>query len=396
MKKQRIFFIALATLILLLLVSGSVAAIYIFASPITAQVNIQPMKKNVQNASTLDVVTNQSDVTQNQIVGAHLLSATTQQTSAATSSGVAYTSGTTASGTIAMSDAIVYEQNAFGDLTIYAGSTITGTDGITVITDKTASLCICDPGSVSIPAHVSSPGAYGNMPVGAFHINASGLTIQKVRWSATFVNSTAFTGGGNGTPYTVVQQSDITAGEQALAPTVRQSALSALNAKVSSSEQWVQTPTCTTTPTTDGTVGKAVQNFHVTVAATCSGEVYDTQAVKTAAAQNLTALAQSELGNAYQLLGAISTTINKVQVANQQQGTLTISLTSEGTWVAHFTNAQKLHLAQLIEGKSIADAQKLLSQQGGIGHATIALMHSFWLWNKLPTDPNKINITVLR
>lgn len=111
--------------------------------------------------------------------------------------------------------------------------------------------------------------------------------------------------------------------------------------------------------------------------------------------QKLTATAKSELVEGYQLLGKIATTITGVQVVEQQKGTLSVSLLSQGTWVYQFTGAQKQRLAQLISGKSIEDAQKLLLQQEPVEHVTITTMHGFWLWNTVPADVNKISVIIL-
>ena len=250
--------------------------------------------------------------------------------------------------------------------------------------------CVCNPGYVFIPAHVSSPGLYGNMSAHEFNLNATGISVEGYKWSATFTNSAAFTGGKDDTPYSYIKPEDITKGEQALEPNVKQQALNVLNAQIKTTEHWVQTPICVTKDTTDGTPDEVTKSFHVTVSTTCSGEAYDTQAVETAAAQDLTTVANSEFKGAYQPLGEITTTITGVQVLDKQHGTLAVSFTSSGTWVYHFTSAQKMHLAQLISSKSVEDAQKLLLQQADIEHVTITLTHSFWIWNTIPTDLQKI------
>jgi VCBS repeat-containing protein len=126
--------------------------------------------------------------------------------------------------------------------------------------------------------------------------------------------------------------------------------------------------------------------------ATCSGEVYNTQAVEGAASQRPFTMASNELGEGYQLVGEISTTITSVQVVESQLGTLSTSMFSQGTWAFQFTSTQKQRLAHLISGKSISDAQKLLLQQRHIEHAMISIMYGFWFWNTLPTDEGKITI----
>lgn len=80
MKRRRIFYSVLPVLILFLLVPGGIAVYYLLANPTTAQVSIRPSAKNVQNLSTLTVVTNHPNVVPHQIVGARWLSATIKQT----------------------------------------------------------------------------------------------------------------------------------------------------------------------------------------------------------------------------------------------------------------------------------------------------------------------------
>jgi len=381
--KRRIFVLILSIPLLLLLLFGGIAAYYSFANPTTAQVNIQPEVRQVQNAASLTVVAGQPDAAQRQVAGASLLSATTTQTVMQTATGTGNTQAASASGTIEMVDHIPY-----GYVSESVGTVLTGSDGITIVSDLAVTDYLDQGGIAYFRAHVASPGSRGNIPAHAFQaVTYDGL------YSASFSNVTPFTGGQDAGPYTFVQQTDITAGEQALTSTVKQRTLAALNAKVPPNDQWVSTPTCTPKATADETAGQRVQSFHVTVTESCSGEVYNIQTVKAAAAQALTTIAQSELGQGYQQLGEIATTITGVQVVNTQ-GTLAISQLSRGTWAYHFTDAQKHHLAQLISGKSIGDAQKLLSQQADVEHVTITTAHGFWLWNTVPADTNKINITI--
>jgi hypothetical protein len=84
MKRRRIFYSVLPVLILLLLIPGGTAIYYLLAHPTTAQVSIRPSAKNVQNLSTLTVVTDHPNVVHHQIVGARWLSATVKQTSGLT------------------------------------------------------------------------------------------------------------------------------------------------------------------------------------------------------------------------------------------------------------------------------------------------------------------------
>jgi hypothetical protein len=158
---------------------------------------------------------------------------------------------------------------AFSYVAESAGTTFTGSNGITIVSDQGAAAYLGQP--AYFRAHVVAPGSRGNMSVRGFYAidkpTPSSATI------AEFYNTTAFTGGQDAGSYAFVQQNDITAGEQALTPTVKQSTLAALNAKASSNDQWASAPTCTPNATADETPGQRVQNFHVTVTVNCSGEV---------------------------------------------------------------------------------------------------------------------------
>ncbi len=386
MIRRRIFYIALPVLILFLLVPGGIAVYYLLAHPTTAQVTIRPSAKSVQNLSTLTVVTNHPNVVHQQIVGARWLSATIKQTFLQTSTGKGYSQGATASGIVALED----HAPAFSSVSENAGTILTGSDGITIISDQDAIAFLGRP--AYFRAHVSSPGSYGNIPAHGFYL----VVPHGLGNSAVLYNTTPFTGGHDKGPYAFVQQNDIVAGEHTVTSIVKQSTLDALNAKMAASEQWVQTPRCTKRVTSDGTPGEQVQNFHMTVTTTCIGEVYDTQTVQAVATRELTIVASSELGTHYQLLGEIATTIAEVHVLNKRQGTLTVSLSALGKWVYRFTDVEKQRLAQMISGKHVEEAQTLLVQQSSIEQVTVTTMYSFWIWDTIPTDVKKISIVILQ
>jgi hypothetical protein len=121
-KKSLILFIVLSSFFLFLLVPACFAAYYQFANPTTAQVQIQPEVKQLQNTTMLHVVTGSPDATKQQIAGARLLSATTQQTA----TGKGYTAATNASGEMSM-EVLQINGQLSGFVTLFAGSVLTGT-----------------------------------------------------------------------------------------------------------------------------------------------------------------------------------------------------------------------------------------------------------------------------
>ena len=327
---------------------------YLLANPTTALVNIQPSPQNRQQRATLAVVIDHPDAIHHQIAGARLLSSVERYTMMQMATGKGYAQATSASGTVEM----IAHVPTYGTATISAGTTLTGSDGITLVADVTVTAGLGHQ-TVYFPAHVAIPGAYGNMPTYAFHY----IDHPGQNYSAEFYNITPFTGGQNAGPYTFVQKNDIIAGEKTLTATAEQSVLSALLMKMSPMEQWVSAPICPSDATASKTPGQRVSAFQVAVVVVCSGEVYNTQEVQAIAAQALFAAEQHESGESYQLSGKITTTITGVQITDQKRGTLAVSLLSSGTWAYHFTEAQKQHLALLIAGESVDTARKLLLQQ---------------------------------
>lgn len=384
MSKRRVLFLLLSIPLLLLLLLGGTALFYLFASPVTAQVHLQPATRRLQNAATLTMVTGQPDSAQQQIAGARLLSATTTQTMTQPATGKGQAQAAPASGIIKMIAHIVY-----GSVSETVGTVLTGSDGVTIVSDQAATAYIDAGGFAYFRAHVTTPGAAGNFPSGAFHaVVRAGLN------SAEFYNVTPFTGGQDAGSYSFAQSKDIVTGEQTLTTMTTLGTLAILASKLSAEEQWAVPPACTPRATANTTPGQRVKNFQVTVTVTCSGEVYDAQAAKAVAAQQLTTIASSELGADYQLSGQITTSITSVQVTEKQQGILSVSLFTQGTWVFQFTQAQKQLLARLVSGKSTAEAQKLLTKQTNIARASITIEHGFWLWNTLPANIAKISIII--
>jgi VCBS repeat-containing protein len=122
---------------------------------------------------------------------------------------------------------------------------------------------------------------------------------------------------------------------------------------------------------------------------TCSGEVYDHDGALALATKLLTQQVSADLGGGYVLVGQTKREITDTTL--DAQGTVTLTVSTQGTWVYQFSATQELTLAQLIAGKSIQDAQQLLSQQQGVAQTSIKLSGS---GRMLPSDPQKIKIII--
>ncbi len=129
----------------------------------------------------------------------------------------------------------------------------------------------------------------------------------------------------------------------------------------------------------------------VTITFTCTGEVYDRDAALSIAAKQLSDQAATQLGTGYSLVGKIATTMKQALVTNAAQGTITVTIATQGTWSFQFSVAQKQMLATLIAGKTLQQALSLLQAQVGVQQATIKLSQG---GNTLPGDARQISIIV--
>jgi VCBS repeat-containing protein len=128
----------------------------------------------------------------------------------------------------------------------------------------------------------------------------------------------------------------------------------------------------------------------VNVTYSCAGEVYDHDGAVAMAASLLTQQAATDPGDGYTLVGQIKTAITNTSVDSQKN--VTIILNAAGVWAYQLSDAQNQAFARLIAGKSLREAQLLLSNQTGVGKVTIQL--SGGNGQLLPTDPAKITIVI--
>jgi len=69
-----------------------------------------------------------------------------------------------------------------------------------------------------------------------------------------------------------------------------------------------------------------------------------------------------------------------------------LTIAVSGRWDYSFNTAQQQALAKLIAGKSQQDARTLLTQQTGVGAASITMTGTFLFWNALPTNLEHITV----
>ncbi|MGB8345788.1 MAG: DUF4352 domain-containing protein [Ktedonobacteraceae bacterium] len=324
-------------------------------------------------------VTGTPDAAQNQTQARALSFTTKAQSKTVKVTGRAHQDATQATGKVVIT---AYGKMSSGDWHITSNSGIQ----VTFTIDRDISS-----GTHTFPAHADDPGAKGNIP--AYDIYADWAwqdTPSQVLFHSE--NPQAFTGGRNAYNYTYVQQSDIDGASTPLVDQLTSDAQTAVQQQVQANEQFASTPECTPNIKANHKANDRVTGVMVTVTVTCKGEVYNAQAAQPIASGLLKGDAASQPGVHYVLIGDMVIGTPQV-VTTDEHGTVTLNVSAEGMWVYQFSDAQKHAFAQLISGKSLADAQTLLRKQEGINKVSISTAGGWG--HALPTSVNDIKFTIV-
>jgi serine/threonine protein kinase len=386
LRQRQLSLLVAVCLVVLALVVGGVASGFFSASGISppasaATVTITPTSSDLKNTYTLSAVTGTPDASRQQ-VGARLISATTSphsQTVPAT--GSLTMSATTATGVMRFS------ASAQGGISSPAGTTFTGKSGVTVITDAPVDIPVGANTGVDVPAHAINPGSAGNLPLRDIDVCYL-KTPQGICLSGVF--NRAFTGGQDAGTFPLVLQSDINEAANSLITSNQPDAQQVVLGQARANEQLVGTPQCSPTVSANQKAGDRASQVMVTVTFTCTGEVYDRDEALALAKQLLTDQASRTPGAGYTLVGQIKAQLTDATLGGQ--GTVTITVTAEGVWVYHFTEALKQTLATLVAGKSKQEATASLQAEPGVAQVSIQLASQ--TEQLLPTDPKQITITI--
>jgi len=351
------------------------------ATPVT--LTITPTSKVLNNTYVISAVTLTPDPAQNQVAARMIASVTPAQSKTVRTTGVGHVPGVQAKGQLTFYNAFSHPQ------TIAVGTVLTDANGIQLVNDEAAMIPAATPpteGSVTVAAHAINDGVNGN--ISAFDFDnvpccTSGVTVQ---------NTAAFSGGQDAYSYAFVEQSDIDGVVNPFQASLTQTAQASLKAQLHLGEQFVSSPQCMPGITSDHQAADRATSVSVTVAVTCTGEVYDHQAAQSVAANLLRQEAARDPGSGYALVGSLVTDVRQVSLTDAKKGTLSLMVEAEGVWVYQFSAAQKQALAKLLAGKSTQNAQVLLLEQKGV--TTAAIQFSGGNENTLPSDPTEIIIVV--
>ena len=343
----------------------------------TATVTMTPASQHLTKVSGIFAVTETPDASQNQIQARALAFTTKAQAKTVKATGQGHQEATVAKGQLR--------------ITPIRGTIPVGLEGVTSWSGVAIYYYVATPitSPTTVDAYAAKPGSAGN--IAAYDVSADypGLYDSTLFYYAE--NPQAFTGGQNAYDYTYVQQSDIDGATTPLVSQLTSDAQASVQQQVRANEQIASPPECTPNIKTNHKANDRVSDMTVTVTVTCKGEVYNEQAARSMAADLFTIGTASQLGDHYILVG--DTVIGTPQVVMTYGGTVTLNVSAEGVWVYQFSESQKQRLAQLIAGKSLADAQALLLKQEGVWKATLTTDGGWG--SALPTSPNDIKFNVL-
>ena len=356
--------LAIALIILTLLLLAGIA----FASPVgqglighftgsttTAIVTITPDNQPVSVSLVIVAVTGKPTPTVQQ-VQATILSYTTPTPQSASAPATGPIPGANATGTLTF----VYSGNASG--VNVTGGILTGADGVQVSFGS----FFLPFGSRTIPGTAVNQGRNGNIAASDINGTCCGNSNIKVR------NITAFAGGRDPVPNSVITQNDINSATNKLISDITPAAQAALQQKVQSGEQMVSNSLkCTPNVTPNQRVGDQVPTVKVTGTVTCTEEVYDQVATLKILTDALKAKALKNLGAGFDLVGNVITNVTSTTV--EANNTVTLDITAQGEWVYHFTdttlNALKAKIAKELKSLALADVLKVT----GVSKADISI-----------------------
>jgi Baseplate J-like protein len=282
--------------------------------------------------------------------------------------------------------ALTFYNGQFASVTVAAGTVLTGTSGIQIITDQDATIPPGYPpsyGQASVPAHAIYPGASGNIP--AYDINQACCAP-----SVLAVTPTAFHGGQNARDFSTVSQQDIHTVATQLIPLLSQSMQAALLGQLLPREQLQPLP-CTPTVTSDHQIGQEATTVTVSVSETCSAVAYTRGELVNKATDFLTRQAEPAEKIGYRLLGDIHVSVTQATVTHAPHPLVFLSVKVSATWTYALSQRTQQQIKTLIAGKTKQEALRLLQSLPGITSAAIR-------WGddtKLPKDTGYIHLAFI-
>jgi hypothetical protein len=376
-KKRWRWFALIALIILIVGGSAGYLTYYLHtALPANAAtVTITPKSQHLTSTYTITAVTKNPDAAQLQI-GARQLSSTMTQSATVKATGRGHQNATNATGIL-----------TFSDLSApipVGGYSISGASGVVVHFWIGVSL----PTNVhlNVEAQADNAGASGNIP--AYDINGP-YTTRNVSFYVQ--NPEPFTGGKDASDYTYVQASDISVQSALSISQLTTKTQDAINKQIQAQEQLIGNSQVTSKVSSNHQANDKASDVTVTVTVTARGEVYKPSDAQSLAMNTLKSDAVTKLGSGYIVAGTTIAAPPTIQ-STGNDGTITMTVKTEGIWVYHFSDAQLNNMARSIAGKTQDDALTILSKEQGVNKASIATSGSWG--TALPTTTGNITFNV--
>lgn len=311
----------------------------------TTTVTLVPVTRTIETR----LIVNIGSTDQNhQVPGRLLPTVTMSQARTIATTGKAHQDAQAAHGYVTFYNSATFAQ------TIPAGTLVNAANGVQVVTDQDVTVsAVKYPtlGQASISAHATIAGPAGNLKAGAIYGPCCRVNISAVNG--------VFAGGQDARDYQSVTQHDIDAAGASLKASLEQSTTAALQTQVQSTETLITPLYCQQKTSADHKSGEEAASVQITLDETCTGMVYQTQAMQILLKYALTTQARQQLGTRY-------TPSGEVHITTIAQGTTTIQATGTSRWVCQFSQAEQEHMKANIADKSQAQAKSLLLAHAGV------------------------------
>lgn len=264
---------------------------------------------------------------------------------------------------------ITFYNGLFSPQTVEAGTRLSGSDGVAVVTDQVAvipaALVSTPPiyGQVTVPAHAALAGPQGNIRVR--DVNEACCLA-----SVLAQNTVEFQGGQNERDYTVVARTDIDNIVSSLTATLLQEEQAALTSQLPVGEALV-TPACRPEVTSDHRSGAEASAVRVTVTERCMAVAYERVSLRDEAARAFTQQAARLLGTHYHLVGTMRVQVVRSALRENQGVIATISVRIGGTWAYRFNQDELVRIKESVAGRTLRQVRQILLGLPGIRRVEI-------------------------
>jgi hypothetical protein len=365
---------------LTVVVSGIVLVPVLTAS---ATVTIIAASTEISSTTTVTLIMGNPHSGAGQVAGRVLSTFTLRQEQVVSTTGTGHQQARAAHGTITLYNALPEVQ------TVPAGTLLVGANGVQIVTEEDALIpagSLSTNGQVSVFARALQSGPAGN-------IRANDIYGACCRADVFAQNPTPFQGGQNARVFPMVTAQDISGALASLKASVTTSVQAAVHTQVHPDETLITPVPCTPKVTTNHAAGDEATQVTVRLDETCTGDTYDTLALKALTTQEITQKAAKNLDTGYTLAGEVQVTVTPSLVNEHQRGPRVLQVRGVGTWAYQFSDAQLRRMAQMLAEKNRHEATVLLLAQPGVSQVAMSIAGTDT--NSFPADAGRIRVLVL-